>query len=161
MVVRVPREAFSGEGAAAKMLSADATSPSLGARLRPSLASDASESTFAAAPSLEIDPGIRSNTFSRWFQLSPSIQERRSLNQNVNRYSKPSKTRIPSITRIGAVPDDHLQSAEGDQTWSRFEGPTVPCLRMSFRGQSGHRDVPRLSAQGWGARREAPALASP
>jgi len=34
-------------------------------------------------------------------------------------------------------------------------------LDMSYKGQSGHTDVPRLSAQGWGVRRAAPTLASP
>ena len=173
-----PGEVLSGEGAATHAFSGDAASPSLGARLRPSLASDAPEKACAASPSLETFPGIHTDTSLRWFQASPSIQELRSCDLAVNRHSKPSETRTPSITRTLVVDDDHPQSVEVDQSWIRFEGPAAPCLRMSFKGQSGHRDVGNspfgellsclrskqplaLSAQGWGARREAPALASP
>ena len=179
-VVRVltPGEVLSGEGAATHAFSGDAASPSLGARLRPSLASDAPEKACAASPSLETFPGIHTDTSLRWFQASPSIQELRSCDLAVNRHSKPSETRTPSTTRMTVVADDHLRSAEVDQSRIRLEGSDGRDSHWCFKGQSGHRDVGNspfgellsclrskqplaLSAQGWGARREAPALASP
>ncbi len=193
--VSFPREVSSGEGAAATGLSGDAASPSLGARaagcllrkqlnnsaegeLSPSLASDAPESPDAASPSLELSPGIHTNPSSRWFHASPANQDCRSQHLTVNSYSKPSKTRTPPTSRCAVAAGDHLQLMEDGQSWKCFAGLSDLCLWMSFRGQSGHRDVgnsPRgellcclrskqphaLSAQGWGARRAAPALASP